>query len=153
MKPTKNQTLVAVLSILVLLISLAVLLCDIFIPLNFWTNPVLNFLFALFTGFGLISLGIAINKRSSWFVFLSAILLGLAIIYVLAQYIKWWIGLIIVAVIWAVFAIFSFILGANKTEYAVNDSQEYENYHQRKAKKDDESKEENEELPEIKSFK
>ena len=152
MKATKNQILVGILSIIVLLGSLAVLLCDILIPLNFWLNPVLNFLFCLAVGFGLISLSIGIIKRSSWYLFIGAILLGLALIYLLAQYIKWWIGLVIVAVLWVVIAIISFMLGANKTEFANNDSPDYEDYKTRKAKKL-ENEEQLEELPEIKSFK
>lgn len=152
MKATKKQILVGILSIIVLLGSLAVLLCDILIPLNFWLNPVLNFLFCLAVGFGLISLSIGIIKRSSWYLFIGAILLGLALIYLLAQYIKWWIGLVIVAVLWVVIAIISFMLGANKTEFANNDSPDYEDYKTRKAKKL-ENEEQVEELPEIKSFK
>ena len=152
MKATKNQILVGILSILVLLGSLAVMLCDILIPLNFWSNPVLNFFFCLAVGFGLISLIIGIIKRSSWYLFIGAFLLGLALIYLLAQYIKWWIGLIIVAVLWVVIAIISFMLGANKTEFAINDSPDYKDYKTRKAKKL-ENEEQVEELPEIKSFK
>ena len=56
MKLTKNQLTVAICSVAILLISLTVLLLDVFVPLNFWTHPALNFLFVLFLGYGITAL-------------------------------------------------------------------------------------------------
>ena len=152
MKISKKQMLLAIVSLLVLLASLTVMLLDIFIPLDFWTHPVLNFLFCLCVGFGLISLVLGFINKSSWHFFISSILLGLALIYLLAQYMYFWIGLIIVACFLVVVCLLCFISSSNKTEsIALNDRPDYKDYHQRKAEK--EAKEESQELPEIKSFK
>ena len=155
MKIKGKQLALAVTSIIVLIVSLTVMLLDIFVPLAFWTHPVLNFLFCMFVGFGVICMGLGFSKTSPWYFFLSSILLGLALIYALMQYILWWIGLIIVGVIWCIFAVLSFIVAGNKTEdIALNKSPDYKTYEQRKAEKEEqEANKEPEKLPEIKSFK
>ena len=109
MKISKKLMLLAIVSLFVLLASLTVMLLDIFIPLDFWTHPVLNFLFCLCVGFGLISLILGFINKSSWHFFISSILLGLALIYLLAQYMYFWIGLIIVACFLLVVCLLCFI--------------------------------------------
>lgn len=155
MKNTKKQFFISVLSILIFLSSLALMLCDIFIPLNIWTHPVLTFVFALFVGFGIMTFAFGIVKGSPWYFFLSAVLIGLSGFYVLIQYLKLWIALIILFVFLAIMPIISIIFSGNKTEnIALNKSPDYKNYHERKAEKTAKEKEElDEELPEIKSFK
>jgi len=155
MKITKKQLVVGIVSIAIFVCSLALMLLDVFVPLNIWTHPVLTFLFALFVGFGVLTFVLAILNRLPWYFFLSAILLGLALLYVLLQYVKIWIALIIVIVFIAIVPIISFIVAGNKTEdIALNKSSEYKDYYQRKAEKEKaEIEKEKEELPEIKSFK
>lgn len=153
MKSKKNLLLgVSVLTVLTL--SLVFMLLDALIPLNIWTHPALNFLFALCIGFGIMTLVLAFIKKSPWFFFLSATLLGLAFFYVLMQYITWWIVLIILVVVLAIFAVVSFIISGNQTEdIALNKSQDYKNYEQRKAEEQKKQSEEEKPLPKIKSFK
>ncbi len=157
MKISKKQKIVSVFSILIILISLAVMLCDFLIPLNFWTFPLLNFLFCLFVGFGLLGLGLGFVNRSPWYFFISSTLLGLALFYAIIQYVIWWICIVIFFVLLAVVAIVSFMTAGNKTEdVALNKSPEYKNYEQRRAEKleaEAKAEQEKEELPEIKSFK
>ncbi len=155
MKIKGKRLALALVSIAVLVVSLTIMLLDIFVPLAFWTHPVLNFLFCLFVGFGVICMGLGFSQTSPWYFFLSSILLGLALIYALMQYILWWIGLIIVGVVWGIFAVLSFIVAGNKTEdIALNKSPDYKTYEQRKAEKEAaEANKETEKLPEIKSFK
>ena len=152
----KNKRLVLGLtSIAVILVSLAVMLVDIFAPLNLWTHPVLNLLFCMFVGFGILTLVLAVKSKSPWCFFLSAFLLGLALFYALMQYVKWWIALVVLLLLLIVVAIISVIVAGNKTEdIALNKSAEYKDYKQRREEKI--AKEENEqpeELPQIKSFK
>ncbi len=156
MKLTKNQLTVAICSVAILLISLTVLLLDVFVPLNFWTHPALNFLFVLFLGYGITALVVGIVKRSSPYMFLSALLLGLALLYAFTNLLgKFWVALIIAVVIVAIIAIMSFMLGANKTEtIALNEKEGYKNYQERQQEKlEQEKNKEEEKLPEIKSFK
>lgn len=154
MKYKKNLFL-GVSVITILMLSLVFALLDALIPLKIWIHPALNFLFALCIGFGIMTLVLAFAKKSPWFFFLSATLLGLAFFYVLMQYIAWWIVLIILVVVLAIFAVVSIIISGNQTEnIALNKSSDYKNYEQRKA---EEQKKENTEdekpLPELKSFK
>lgn len=152
----KNKRLVIGLtSIVILIASLTVMLLDIFIPLKLWTHPVLNLLFCMFIGFGVLSLTLAIKSKSPWYFFLSAILLGLSIFYVLMQYVKWWIALIVLVLMLVIVAIVSVIIAGNKTEdIALNKSKDYKDYEQRREEKLAKEKEERPvELPEIKSFK
>ncbi len=155
MKITKKQFFISILSILIFLSSLALMFCDIFIPLNIWTHPVLTFIFALFVGFGLMTFVLGVIKGTPWYFFLSAVLIGLSGFYVLIQYLKFWIALIILFVFLAIMPVVSIIFSGNKTEsIALNKSPDYKNYHERKAEKSTKEKEEpEEELPEIKSFK
>ena len=150
----KKRLTLCIISIAILAVSLTVMLCDYLIPLSFWTHPILNFLFALFVGFGIMSLVLGVTNKSPWYIFTATGLLGLAIIYVLLQYIEWWIGVIFVVVVCAVMAIISVMRSGVKTEdIALNESPEYKNYKQRCAEKNSEEKSEREEIPQLKSFK
>lgn len=155
MKPSKTRLAVSIAAIGIILVSLLVMLLDIFVPLNIWLHPVLTFLFCLFLGCGVLLLILGFARRSHWFLFLSSFLIGLAVFYALSQYVFWWLALIIVGVVWAIFGIMSFMCNGSMTEdIALNKSADYKNYEQRKAEKDKlERSEPKEELPEIKSFK
>ena len=155
MKITKSKLTLGILAIVVLMSALSFMLCDIFIPLNLWVHPVLNFLFIILAGFGTFCAVLAFAKKSSWYFFVCAILLGLALFYVLINYLKWWIAIIVVIVFATIICLFSFITSSNKTEnIALNASPDYKNYEQRKAEEQAlKGKEETEKLPEIKSFK
>ncbi len=156
MKITRKQLAYGIVSIVILIAALTLTLCDALIPLNIWVHPVLTFLFALFVGFGLMCLVLGIAKKSAWYLFLAAILLGLSLFYALIHYIKWWLVLIILVVLWLIVSIFCFLIATHKTEsIALNKSSDYKNYVQRKEEKAAADKEsaEKEELPQIKSFK
>lgn len=149
-----KKLLLGVSALTVLTLSLVFALLDALIPLKIWTHPVLNFLFALCIGFGIMMLTMAFMKKSPWFFFLSAVLLGLALFYVLMQYITWWIVLIILVVVLAIFAVISFMTAGNETEdISLNKSPDYKNYEQRKAGEQAQDKEGEQPLPKIKSFK
>ncbi len=152
----KERVLTCVFSILILVISLAVMIADFVVPLNFWTHPILNFLFCVFVGYGLYFIVLGIAKKSAWYLFISDVTLGLAILYALLQYtayLPWWISVIIVIVFMFILAFVSIMVAGYKSEdIAKNKSADYKNYEQRKAEK---SMEEHviEEIPQIKSFK
>lgn len=152
----KSKRLVlGLISIAIILVSLAVMLVDVFVPLSLWTHPILNFAFCIFVGFGVLALMLGVKEKSPWYFFLAAWLLGLAVFYLIIQYAKWWIALIILICILAVLGILSVIIAGHKTEdIALNKSPDYKNYEQRREEKLQEEKLSTpEELPEIKSFK
>ncbi len=155
MKITKKQLAVTLVCIAVLVVSLVITLLDALVPLKIWVHPALTFLFCLCVGFGVLLSVLGFARKSVFYFFLSAILLGLALVYALSNYIDWWIGVIVVAVVWAIFGCVSFIANGNRTEdIALNKSPDYKDYKQRKAEKEAaEQAEEKKELPEIKSFK
>ncbi len=151
MKISKKQVIFYAVAILIVLSSVAFLLCDCLIPLNIWTHPVLNFLFFICLGFGIEVFVYGFINKSPWFIFVSSLLLGLTLIYLLAHYIAWWIGLIVIVSIWVVIAFINIIFIGNKTEnIALNSSDDYVPYKDR-IKQDKEEKPED--LPQIKSFK
>ena len=154
---TKRNLLLGIISICILVLSLAFALVDAIVPLNLWTHPVLNFLFGIFVGFGIMTLVLAFRKALPWFFFVSAILLSLAGLYVVCQYFVWWICIIIIVVFLAIFAVVSLMTAGNMTEnIALNKSPDYKTFEQRKAEeKEKASGEEKTEkpLPKIKSFK
>ena len=155
MKISKKQLLISVVSLLILVASIAFLLLDVLLPIGLWTHPALNFFFVMFVGFSVLTLVLGFSKASPWYFFLSGLLIGLCAIYALIQYIEWWAALLVVLGIWIIFAAISFIKAGNKTEeIAMNTSSEYKNYEQRKAEKQAlEQAKEPEELPKLKSFK
>lgn len=154
---SKKKLLLGVSAICILVLSLVFALLDALIPLNIWTHPVLNFLFGIFAGSGIVTLFLAFKNKSPWFFFVSAILLGFALFYVLIQYVPWWICLIIVFADWGIFAVTSYMVAGNQTEnIALNKSPDYKTFEERKA--EEQAKAANEEktekpLPKIKSFK
>ena len=155
MKITKKQLAVTLVGIAILVVSLTMTLLDALVPLEIWLHPALTFLFCICVGFGVLLTVLGFVNKSVFYFFLSSILLGLALVYALSNYIDWWIGVIVVAVVWAIFGCVSFIANGNRTEdIALNKSPDYKDYKQRKAEKEAaEQAEEKKELPEIKSFK
>ena len=154
---TKKNLITAVMSICILALSLVFTLLDALIPLNVWTHPLLNFLFCIALGFGIMTICFGFIKSSPWYFFLGAILLGLAFFYAFIQYIPWWICLLIVVVVWAIFGITSVMRAGNQTEdLALNKSPDYKTFEKRKAEEKatmGEQEKETKPLPEIKSFK
>ena len=154
MKLTKNKMIVYVISLFILLGSLTLTLLDALIPLNLWTHPILTFLFCIFLGFGVMSLVLGYCKKCPWRVFVGSVLFSLAILYVLLQYVFVWLAILITFVLIAILSIFSFMRMGSKTEFALNDSEDYKDYKQRKQEKAQlEESQEQQPLPEIKSFK
>ena len=155
MKKSKNLVL-GIVSIAVLIASLTFALLDAFVPLDLWVHPALNFFFGIFFGFGVMTLVMAIKNKSTWYFFVSAILLAIAMLYVLIAYsVIWWVIIISVAVLLAVFAIVSVMVAGNMTEdIALNKSPDYKTFEQRKAEEKEKEKDKEEKpLPELKSFK
>ena len=155
MKLTKKQLAGSIIALLIVLVSLAVTICDWAIPLNIYVHPVLTFFMCLFGGLGIMCLVYGIIGKSPWYFFLCAVLLGLSGFYIAVNNIAWWISLIIVFAFWVIIGILSYITAGNKTEdIALNKSPEYKDYKTRKAEKEAaEAAAEPEELPKIKSFK
>ncbi len=151
MKITKKQLVITLSSIVILLASLAVMICDFVVPLDFWTHPILTFLFCNSVGFFALCLIVGLANKSVFNFFISAICVTFAVIYAFAHYSFWWIGLFVLVVLWAIIALVSFMIMGSKTEaIALNENPDYKNYKER-AK--EEKIQEKEELPEIKSFK
>lgn len=148
----KNKFLSAIFQIVILLCSLSVCLLDALVPLNFWTHPVLNFFFCVFSGFGLYYLILGLKNNSAWSIFIALVLLCSAGVYALLQYLAWWLTIIIIFIFCAISLIISSALLGVKTEEVLNDKPEYKDYKQRLAEVPD-TEEEQEQLPEIKSFK
>ena len=155
MKITKKQLAISLIAILITLASFTIMLLDFLIPLKIWVHPILTFLLCMCSGFGVMSIVLAFIKKSPWYFFLSAVLLGLSVIYVMLQFLPWWIGVAGVGVLLIIIAIICFIVTNNKTDsIALNNSPEYKNYEQRKQEKIEQEKEQaTEELSKIKSFK
>ncbi len=154
---SKKRLLLGITSICILVLSLVFALLDALIPLNIWTHPVLNFLFGIFVGTGIVSLFLAFKNKLPWFFFISAIFLGFALFYVLIQYVPWWICLIIVVADWGIFTVTSYMVCGNQTEdIALNKSPDYKTFEERKAEEKEKAKMEEQPekpLPKIKSFK
>lgn len=153
MKTSKNRVILGITSIIIFVLATVLMIVDWAVPLNLFTHPVLNFVAVLFLGFGIISLVLSLKKKLVWFLFLSAILIGFFALYILLNVLDaWWIALVIMVAIWAVFAIISVMVFGNITEnISINKSPDYKTYHERKAEQKEETEEET--LPEIKSFK
>ena len=154
MKLSKNSLIIGIVSIVVLLVSLTVTLLDVFVPLNFWTHPILTFLFCIFLGFGITCLVLGYSKKSAWYVFIGAVMFGLALLYALLQYVFVWLAILVCVVVVAILAIYNVMRSGSKTEFALNEEEGYKDYKQRKEeKKELEAQEDKPELPNIKSFK
>lgn len=158
MKITKKQLVITLLSILICVVALTFTILDATGTITLWSylwHPAFTFLLFAFAGFGIICIVLGVSKKSPWFYFLSAILLGLALFGILIHYLAWWICLIAIIVLWIISALLSFISTGNKTEsIALNDKPDYKNYKERREEKlKAEQEKGEEELPEIKSFK
>ena len=158
MKITKNQLIISIVSILISVTSLVFCILDFTGALKLWLtawHPILTFLLFMFIGFGVLTIVLGAVRKSPWLYFLSSILFGLSIFGILFHYLPWWICLIALVVLWIIIGLLSFVSAGNKTEsIALNNSEDYKNYKERRAEKfQAEESKEKEELPEIKSFK
>lgn len=156
MKGLGKNTVLYVISLCIVIASFVVMILDFAIPLNFWVHPVLNLFFCLFVGFGVYCLTLGVIKKSPWYFFLSAGQLVIALIYPLIFYKVNPIIIVVSAIVMmAVISLLSLIVCGNKTEdIALNKSDDYKNYEERREEKQKaESEKEPEPLPEIKSFK
>lgn len=150
----KKRLTLCIISVAILVCSLVVMLCDLLIPLSFWTHPVLNFLFCMALGFGVMALVVGVKEKAPWQFLVSACLLGLSLFYLLIQYLEWWVCLIICLVFVIIVSLLSTMRSGNKTEdIALNETKDYKNYQQRREEKIEEESKTVEELPQIKSFK
>lgn len=158
MKISKKQLYLSLISLAILIVSLVLTLCNALIPWNIWGGEsfrkILFFVFCIFVGFGILCAFIAGAEKSPWYFFISAILIGLALLYALLAYIPWYLDIIIFVCLLAVVSILSFIVAGRETEdIALNKSSDYKNYEQRKEEKEKLESKEEKELPKIKSFK
>ena len=62
----KRNLLLGIIAIVIVVAALAFTLLDALIPLNIWTHPVLNFLFCILLGFGIMTFVFAFRKESPW---------------------------------------------------------------------------------------
>ena len=155
MKVSKKSITLGIISLIIVLASITLCILDWAIPLNIFIHPVLTLLLVAFAGFGLLTLVLAFSKKSPWFFFASALLMGPAVLYVTIMYLDWWISLIIMLAVWAVWGILSVIVCGNKTEaIAENESPDYKDYEERRREKElEEAMNPAEPIPQIKSFK
>lgn len=156
MKKLGKNTLLYIISICIFVVALVMAIVDFAVPLNLWIHPLLNFLFFIALGFGIMCFALGFIKKSPWYFFLSAMLLAISLVYVLIGFkVVWYIVVISVVALLLVIMSLSFITAGNKTEdIALNKSEDYKNYEQRKAEKEQAvAVQEQEELPQIKSFK
>lgn len=157
MKCSKNNLFLAVASTIIIVASIVVMLLDLFIPLNFWVHPFLNFVFCLFTGFGILFLIKGIMNKSVFNFFVAVVIVGFALFYALINILTselWWVALLITLSVWLVSAVWSLVFFGNRTEkIALNSSPDYKNYKERKSEKEKLEKVEEEEIPKLKSFK
>lgn len=147
----KKNLLTAFLSIAIIIISLSFFIVNVVKPLDIWTHPILNFLVLLFLGFGLMFTIKGFLSKSSITILFGSILLSLAIFYITIQYLAWYVALISSVCYALCISIISNTLYGNKNDYADNDSLDYKNYLERKT--EESNKEDQEDLPKIKSFK
>jgi len=155
MRKPKNQVLLSIISILIITVAIAVMICDWAVPLNIFMHPVLTFFMIVFGGFGILCYALGGVKKSSGFFLAGAFQIGLVIIYVLiCVRVYWYIALIVMLSFWTITGIVTFLVCGNKTEeIALNKSSNYKDYKQRNAEQQKDDNTEKEELPEIKSFK
>ena len=128
MKLTKSQTVVAIVSILIFLISMAVALVSGLVEsLKFW-SPFLNFFFSAFLGFSVLCYFIAFLRGKPFYFFLAALLLILCVIYAFIMLsVPWWAVLIVCITIAAVSALLSFIISGDNTEGIALNARKEEN--------------------------
>lgn len=154
---TKSNVIFSIISLFILAVALTLTLLDALIPLGIWLHPALTFLFVNFAGFGIMVTVFAVMKKSPWFFFISALLIGFALFYVLIFYLAWWLALIIVVAVWTDYAVLSLIIAGNQTEnIALNKSEDYKTFEERNAEQAAQAEkepEETQELPKLKSFK
>lgn len=155
MKISKKQLSVVIISLLILVCASVLLVLQYALPFDFMTHPILNFIFVLACGFGLLTLILAIINRSSFKYFITATLFSLAIVYIFVQFAFWWVGLILAVVVSVILSLIGFVsVGSIDTSLAENNAPDYKNFEQRQAEKEEkEQSEEKKELPKIKSFK
>ena len=153
----KSNVVMGIVAIAILCVALVFTLLDALIPIGLFIHPALNFLLIVFAGFGIMLAITGFIRKSTWFFFLGAELSGFALFYVLINFVIWWLCLIIVLAFWAILAIVSIIRIGNMTEsVALNDSDDYKTFDERKAEEAKNAKADaktEEELPKLKSFK
>lgn len=146
----------AIVSVVIVLSALAFTLVDALVPLKFWTHPILNFFFILFAGFGIYYIISGLMFKSVGTYFCGASLTAVALIYVLAQYLVWWLIILILIVWLSVSGIIGNSTVGGHTEYAKNKDKDYKTFDERKAEekaKAETETDKEQELPELKSFK
>ena len=154
MKNKISNRLFYVFSLVIVVLSAFLTVLDFVVPFNLFIHPLLNLIFFIFIGFFVFLLVLGIIKKSPWFIFVSALLLELSLIYLLISIkaLLWtYVAVLVLAPV--IMALISFIVCGNKTEdIALNKQEEYKTYHEKKAEEKPLKKEEIE-LPKIKSFK
>ncbi len=154
MKNKISNRLFYVFSLVIVLFSALLTVLDYVVPFNLFIHPLLNLIFFIFIGFFAFLLVLGIIKKSPWFIFVSALLLELSLIYLLISIkaLLWtYVAVLVLAPV--IMALISFIVCGNKTEdIALNKQKECKTYHENKAEEKPLKKEEIE-LPKIKSFK
>ncbi len=146
----KQSKIFAIISLIIVVCALAFAIVNQIAFKDFLVHPILNFLLFNAVCFGVLLLVCALLKKSPWHFFLSAGLICLSALYLILSLVKpWWISLIVVISLIAIFVIISYLFCGCKTEeISLNKSTDYKNYKQREKEEETE-----EEVPQIKSFK
>lgn len=161
MKTMKNRLALAIPAIIIVVAALTITLLDALIPLKLFkfpsesVSPLFTFIIFNFCCFGIMCIILGFINKSTWYFFLSGGLLAVSVFFIVAQFVIWWISLIIALVLAIIIGLLSYIDTDKKTEdIALNSKPEYKDYKERKAEKEaEEAKKEPQEMPEIKSFK
>lgn len=142
----KNRLVNGIVSILILIISLALMIVDFVSPsINILLHPVLTFLLCVLVGFGVFFIVSGLIKKSAFSTLGGSFCFGLALLYVLSCLLVWWIGLIVTVTFWLVMCIVSTMINGNSADdCAMNkEGDGYRTYEARK--QDKEEKEDNSE--------
>lgn len=154
---SKNNKKYLGLGIAIIVLSVAFMIVNYLCFSDFLVHPVLNAVALAVLAFSIVSYIKAFTEKAPVYFMLGGILIGFVVLYVLIASLPeiWWIAVVITVAIWLITALTSFIVAGNKTEeIALNKSPDYKDYNERmKEKYEQAKKEDNKELPEIKSFK
>ncbi len=117
MSKKKNRLVNGIVSILILIVSLALMIIDFVSPtVNILLHPVLTFLLGICVGFGVFYILLGLLRKSAFYTLGGAFCFGLALLYVLSCLLVWWIGLIVVIVFWLVMGIVNTIVNGNSAD-------------------------------------
>lgn len=157
MKQNNSQKTYLIISLISVVLSVAFMVVNYLAFPSFLVHPVLNSVALLTIIFSATSFVAAVKEKAPIYFMIGGVLLSLFVLYILLALVieAWWIAVVCAIAVLVVSMLLSYIIAGNKTEsIALNKSQDYKNYIQRKEEKEKaEENKEKQEFPQIKSFK